>query len=487
MSEKNIRAAIYLRQSKDREGNELAVDRQREDCVALCTAKGWTPTEYMDNDCSASNGSRPNYQRLLTDIRAGRVDAVVVWDLDRLHRRPIELEEFISLADEKHLALATVTGECDLSTDNGRLFARIKGAVARAEIERKSARQKRAAKQMAEKGTHWWSARPFGYVVREPVRDEQGRPMFTETGKPIYQPPSLDPMEAAAIREAYKSLIAGSSLRSIACDLDQAGFVTPRGNRWRTSSQVRQLLISPRNAGLRSYEGDEKGSEDLRDAAWPAIVPRDIWQGAVDILSEEGRLCGTSRARKHLLSNLAVCGLCGHTMGSGVSSGGARGKVIYTCKACNKISRNAEGLDDLVCEAVVQRLSKPNAVELTRPEQRDDLDQMRQQGRALRARLNALATEFADGDLTTSQLKIATNRITEKLDIIDTALRGAQATHVFDGVIGADDVRGAFLDLDLDRKRALIAELVTITVLPTVKGARFRREDVRLEFTEDTA
>lgn len=58
---------------------------------------------------------------MLADIRAGLVDAVVVWDLDRLHRRPIELEEFINLADEKHLALATVTGECDLSTHNGRL------------------------------------------------------------------------------------------------------------------------------------------------------------------------------------------------------------------------------------------------------------------------------------------------------------------------------------------------------------------------------
>ena len=42
-----MRAAIYLRQSKDREGNELAVDRQREDCLKLCADKGWTPVGPM--------------------------------------------------------------------------------------------------------------------------------------------------------------------------------------------------------------------------------------------------------------------------------------------------------------------------------------------------------------------------------------------------------------------------------------------------------
>src|SRR5262249_40573688 len=117
-----LRAAVYLRQSQDRNGDGLAISRQRDECVARCTAKGWTPTEYADNDTSASNGKpRPAYQRLLADIEAGRIDAVVVWDLDRLHRRPIELEHFIDLADAKRLALATVTGECDLSTHNGRL------------------------------------------------------------------------------------------------------------------------------------------------------------------------------------------------------------------------------------------------------------------------------------------------------------------------------------------------------------------------------
>ena len=88
-----MKAAVYLRISSDPTGSQLGVTRQREDAATLCAAKGWTPVEYLDNDISASNGKhRPAYERMLTDIEAGLVGAVVAWDLDRLHRRPIELE-----------------------------------------------------------------------------------------------------------------------------------------------------------------------------------------------------------------------------------------------------------------------------------------------------------------------------------------------------------------------------------------------------------
>jgi site-specific DNA recombinase len=79
---------------------------------------------------------------MLQDIRDGKVGPVVTWHLESLHRQSIGLEHFMALADEHRIALATVTGDVDLSTDNGRLIARITGAVARAEVECKSARQK---------------------------------------------------------------------------------------------------------------------------------------------------------------------------------------------------------------------------------------------------------------------------------------------------------------------------------------------------------
>ena len=227
-----IRAGIYLRQSLDRHGDLLAVDRQRDDCEKLCADRGWTCTGYVDNDTSATTGRRRDYERMLADIRAGSIDAVVAWDADRLHRRPIELEQFIDLADEKGLALATVGGDFDLSTPTGRGNARMKGVFARMEIEQKTARQKRAARQLAEHGRQWWPSRPFGFLYDDgvPVLDADGNPVtHPRTGRPRFNPPPrpvldgdgrlrLDRAEAKLIRDAYTSVLAGRSLKSIARD-----------------------------------------------------------------------------------------------------------------------------------------------------------------------------------------------------------------------------------------------------------------------------
>jgi site-specific DNA recombinase len=88
-----VRTAIYLRQSLDKTGlrqsldktgEGLAVDRQRQDCEKEATHRGWQVVgTYVDNVVSASSRKpRPAYERMLEEVRAGSVDAVLVWDLD---------------------------------------------------------------------------------------------------------------------------------------------------------------------------------------------------------------------------------------------------------------------------------------------------------------------------------------------------------------------------------------------------------------------
>jgi site-specific DNA recombinase len=140
------KAALYLRVSLDATGEHFAVERQREDCRRIAAERGWTITqEYVDNSVSASRSAtkRPAYDRMVTDFKAGHFAALICWDLDRLTRQPRQLEDWIDAAEERGLILTTANGEADLSTDGGRLFARIKASVARAEVERKSARQTR--------------------------------------------------------------------------------------------------------------------------------------------------------------------------------------------------------------------------------------------------------------------------------------------------------------------------------------------------------
>ena len=240
-----MRAAIYLRQSEDRDGTMLAVDRQREDCQKLCAERGWDTTEYLDNDTSATTRKpRPAYGRMLTDIRDGRIGAVVAWDADRLHRQPRELEDFIDLADGKSLALATVGGDFDLSSPTGRGNARMKGVFSRMEMEQKSARQKRANKQRAQAGTPSRSTVPFGY------RQDGDRLV-------------LEPAEAMMLRDAYSAILAGASLHTLAKQWNATGVKTRRGKQW-SGATLRQSLMAHRNAGRAIYKGkpvtDDEGN-----------------------------------------------------------------------------------------------------------------------------------------------------------------------------------------------------------------------------------
>jgi 5-methylcytosine-specific restriction protein A len=162
------RAALYCRISLDREGAGLGVARQEQDCRALAQRLGWAVTQvYVDNDVSAYSGrSRPAWDRLMADIRAGTVDAVIGWHVDRLTRSPRELEDVIDLADRHGLALATVTGDIDLGTPTGRMVARMLGAAARHESEHKGERQRRQIRQAAEAGKAAGGGhRPFGYAA----------------------------------------------------------------------------------------------------------------------------------------------------------------------------------------------------------------------------------------------------------------------------------------------------------------------------------
>jgi DNA invertase Pin-like site-specific DNA recombinase len=87
-----IRADIYARISSDREGDNLAISRQLADCEQLVERNGWQVVErYVDSDISAYSGKpRPEYTRMLEEIEAGVVEAVLVYHADRLHRHPRE-------------------------------------------------------------------------------------------------------------------------------------------------------------------------------------------------------------------------------------------------------------------------------------------------------------------------------------------------------------------------------------------------------------
>jgi DNA invertase Pin-like site-specific DNA recombinase len=448
-----VRAAAYLRMSVD---NPVGIDRQRDDCTRICHTNGWTLVEYQDNDKSASTGKRrPGYQRLLADIRDGKVSAVVAWDLDRLHRRPVELEEFMDLADAHRLALATVSGDVDLSTAQGRLVARLKGAVARHEIEHKSARQKRAAQQKAEQGRPQWK-RAFGY-------DDNRQP---------------DPVTAPLVREAYRRVLAGGSIHGDVCTLfNDAGALGLNGNRW-TASTATLFLRAPRNAGLRSY-----GAEIVGKGTWPGLVSEATWKAAQAKLNapgRKGRTPGKPSVRQHLLTGLLFCGkdkCSGHLHGQWVMTAGGEHTINYVCKKCRGVSVRANDIEPLLYDLIGGRLAEEDAVDLLKGDiDPEEAEAIRAELTVLYGRLDEIADERGDGDLTGPQARRATERVQLKIDTLERTQQSDERAQVLADIpVGTPEAVQAVKDLSPDRFRAVVALLMAPAILPVGRGSHNRQ------------
>jgi site-specific DNA recombinase len=433
------KAVVYVRISEDREGAGLGVERQRKDCVELAGRLGWeVVATRTDNDTSAYTGkSRPGYAQLLDDLRSGAATGVLAWHVDRLHRSPVELEEYVSVCEQRGVVTQTVkAGELDLSTPSGRMIARQLGTIARYEVEHNIERLRAKRDEMASSGRWAGGRRPFGFEADgETIRND----------------------EAATIREMTDAVIAGRSLRSLARELNERGVTTSMGGTW-YATELRRMLLRPRNAGLLLHRGEVVG-----EAAWDAVVPEARWRSAHAILSDPGRTTTKGGGRVWLGTGLYRCGECGETL---TCTTERRGRGVYGCLPTKHVTRIAEPLDAYVTEIVKERLRQPDAVELLTVADVDANDlQIERQG--VRGRLDELARLFGAGDIDAAQLTEASTTLRARLAELDA--QWASLASPLAGVVGRDPDE-AWDELDLDRRRAVVDALVSVTVMPAPKG-----------------
>lgn len=455
------RAAIYTRISRDFTGAGAGVARQEQDCREKATSLGWEVAEvYSDNDASAYSGKRrPQYESMLGAIRAGQVDGVIVWHTDRLYRRMTDLEEYISVCGGERRGIPTYTvkaeGSLDLTTPSGRMVARQLASVAQYESEQKGERQRRANRQRAEQGRHFGTRRPFGYepdglTVRE--------------------------AEAEAIRDAYRLILSGGSLREVARRWNDAGLVTPqKGSQW-TGTVVGRTLRTARLAGVREYLGEVvRGSEGEAVASeWPAIVDLDTWQAAQAVLDDPARRTTPTFTSQLLLSGVALCADCGAVIQSG---GKRKGRSRYRCSGkAGHVYREAKPVDDFVEELVLRRLAEPDLVELVRGRSegpRVDVAALRRGAAEVHARMDGLAEAYADGDITKSQLQRGSERATARLAEIEGQMPTDTGTAALGQLVTGLDLLRTWAGLSLEQRRGVVDALVTVRlVAPRAAGLK---------------
>lgn len=123
-------------------------------------------------------------------------------------------------------------------------------------------------------------------------------------------------------------------------------------------------------------------------------------------------------------------------------------------------------VDAWVIGHVVDRLSRPDAVDLLVDRKRTDLAELRDKAAGLRARQDELAAYMADPDIPMAKVKSAAATIAAKLQKVESKMLHANNARVFDGVIGEKDVAAKFNALGLDRQRAIVDVLYEITIHP---------------------
>src|SRR3954451_7699387 len=213
---KQFRCAVYTRKSTDHnldlEFNSL--DAQREACEAYIKSQaheGWRPlaTRYDDGAFSGASLERPAMQALLAEIRAGKIDIVVVYKVDRLTRSLADFAKLVELFDQHSVSFVSVTQSFNTTSSMGRLTLNVLLSFAQFEREVIGERVRDKIAASKRKGIWVGGSVPLGYR--------------TANKKLV-----VVPEEAATVRLIFKRYLELGSIRKLVDDLGRRKIRTRR-------------------------------------------------------------------------------------------------------------------------------------------------------------------------------------------------------------------------------------------------------------------
>ncbi len=490
--------AIYLRISNDPENSEKGVRRQEKECRELIAREGREGpiVVYTDNDISAADRSkqRPEYQRMLADIRAGRVGAVYAWNTDRIIRHPLDLEDYIPACgiteDAEAVPTRTVRGgHYDFTTVNGRMVARILAATALAEVEITRERIQAKTRERREAGEYYLASRNGEARWCHFVYEQNGDGTLR-----------VNPLAAAQyLSEVRRLLAAGPGARllgTFARERNAKGIrplTSSRGTgHWGSSTVGRSLMSATPAAVNESPERTASGVADwarrvkVADGNWPAVTDYDTVLAVRAILNDpDHKQKYYGREPSHLLTGLLACGVCGQRAFVWHKS---HGKLPdrYVCKSADRkpgapvtgycVTHRAAQLDEYITGQVLALAAQPGvAAKFTRPAV--DIDALKAERATLEHKLGEAAGVFASGDsadmLILKRLRADLAPRIEALTGQITSALAADAGPVLLGISSGDHPLAVWERATIaERRQALAAFIGHVTILKSVKRGR---------------
>ncbi len=337
---KPVRCAVYTRKSAE-EGLSQdfnSLDAQRESAELFVRSQGWTclSDRYDDGGYTGANTNRPGLQQLLTDIKAGRIDCVVVYKLDRLSRSLVDFGRLMETFDKHEVSFVAATQNFNTTSSMGRLTLNI--LLSFAQFEREIISERTRDKLAAARRRGKWAG---------------GRPVlgFDLVPGPGGSRLVVNPAEAERIRAIFDLyLAADAGMTPVVRECARRGWTTKAwtskagatvGGRPLNKDRVYSLLTNILYTGrVRHKDEDFPGEHE-------AIVDQDVFDRVQAKLRLNGRSGGSQIRNLHgsLLKGLLTCGCCGsamiHTFTTRAGSKSNRRYRYYACARMLKGGRDA--------------------------------------------------------------------------------------------------------------------------------------------------
>jgi DNA invertase Pin-like site-specific DNA recombinase len=258
------RCAIYTRKSTE-EGLEQdfnSLDAQREACSAFIASQrheGWTaiPEAYEDGGFSGGNTNRPGLQRLFADIKAGKVNTIVVYKIDRLTRSLADFAKMVEVFDQHKVSFVSVTQQFNTTTSMGRLTLNVLLSFAQFEREVTGERIRDKIAASKAKGMFMGGTPPLGYMVEE-------------------RQLKIVPKEADLIRHIYQRYLALDNVKQLRDELHADGHRTRTGRHFFVGN-LSNMLTNPVYIGQIVHKGKVHAGNHK------PIIDKELWEKVRDM------------------------------------------------------------------------------------------------------------------------------------------------------------------------------------------------------------
>lgn len=305
---------IYCRVStQDQARDGFSLEEQEERLRALCTYKGYEIVDvYIDAGISGKNTNRPEFQRMMEDIKNNRINRILTLKLDRLTRSIVDLENLVRYLEENDCSLEAAYEEINTSNANGRFFVRMLTILAQLEIERTSERTM-IGLDGALKAKHATGKAPLG---------------FAKVNKLL----EVDEETAPIIQRIFNEYISGLS----ACKIAKLFSKEQVLNRIWRSTTIDKILDN------RLYIGEYvayktcnyKDNVTYYDMA-PKIISNETWEKMIEAKKKNSH--NHYVRHLYLFKKKIYCPNCERLMTcvSGTSKTGTK-HLYYKCVSCNE-------------------------------------------------------------------------------------------------------------------------------------------------------